>query len=143
MHYDNIKVGLGLVLLKDGKVLLSQRRVASNGFGEYGGPGGALSPGESLTKSVLRELAEECGSGIVVNNLRMICTINYRNGQSPTHWVGIGFCADYVSGEVVSVEPEKHTDWEWHPLDGLPDPLYWPMARYIEAYKTKQTLFEL
>ena len=143
MHYDNVKVGLGLVLVKDGTVLLAQRKREDNGRGEYGGPGGALDPGEGLEESILRELAEECGTDLVVKNLTTICTINYRNGQSSTHWVGIGFCAEYANGEIKLMEPNKHVAWEWHSLDDLPAPLYWPIARYIEAYKTGQNLFEL
>lgn len=143
MTYDNIKVGVGLVLLRDGQVLMSQRKVDHNGLGEYGGPGGALRPGESLTDSILRELAEECGPDVVVDKLRMVCAINYRNGQSPIHWVGIGFCAEYVSGDIKTMEPEKHVGWEWYTLNDLPSPLYWPMARYIEAYQTGGMLYEL
>jgi 8-oxo-dGTP diphosphatase len=143
MQYDNVKVGLGLVLLKDGMVLLAQRKRKDNGQGEYGGPGGALDPGEGLMESILRELSEECGPDVAVKNLKTICTINYRNGQSPTHWVGIGFCAEYAGGEIKLMEPNKHVTWEWHSLDDLPVPMYWPIARYIEAYKTGQNLFEL
>ena len=143
MHYDNIKVGLGLILLKDDKVLLAQRKRADNGRGEYGGPGGTLEPGEGLENSILRELAEECGPDVSVKNLRMICAINYRSGQTPTHWVGIGFCGDYAGGEIRLMEPDIHGAWGWHSLEDLPNPMYWPIARYIEAYKTGQNLFEL
>jgi 8-oxo-dGTP diphosphatase len=143
MMYDNIRVGLGLVLVKDGSVLLSQRKKDNNGIGEFGGPGGALEPGEAMGESILRELSEECGPNIAVNNLRAICTINYRNDQSPTHWVGVGFIADYVYGTIVNNEPDKHSDWAWYPLDKLPTPLYWPVARYIESYTTGKNFFEL
>jgi len=73
----------------------------------------------------------------------MVCAINYRNDQSLTHWVGIGFCAEYVGGEIKLMEPDKHAARQWHSLDDLPSPMYWPIARYIEAYKTGQNLFEL
>jgi ADP-ribose pyrophosphatase YjhB (NUDIX family) len=107
MKYDSIRVGLGLVLVRDGQVLLARRKLANNGLGEFGGPGGALKPGESFGESIRRELLEECGPHIEVNNLRMVCAINYRNGQSPTHWVGIGFAAEYVKGEIALKEPNK------------------------------------
>ena len=143
MKYDNIRVGLGLVLIQNGKVLLSQRKSNDNGFGEYGGPGGALQPGESLKASILRELIEECGADIKLDSLRTVCTISYRNDQSTTHWIGVGFCAEYVSGNISNSEPDKHTGWAWYDLASLPNPLYWPMAKYIEAYKTGVNLFEL
>jgi hypothetical protein len=57
--------------------------------------------------------------------------------------VGIGFAAEYVKGEVALKEPNKNEAWEWHDLYNLPDPLYWPMAKYIEAYKTGTMLFEI
>jgi len=143
MTYDNVKVGLGLVLIKDNQVLLSQRKTDDNGTGEFGGPGGALEPGEGMKAAILRELAEECGRGVAVENLRAICTINFRNGKSSAHWVGVGFAADYLDGAIENKEPDKHTDWEWYPLDKLPKPLYWPVARYLEAYVSGRNFFEL
>jgi 8-oxo-dGTP diphosphatase len=143
MTYDNIKVGLGLVLIKDNEVLLSQRKTERNGTGEFGGPGGALEPGEAMEASILRELSEECGPTVAISNLRQICTINYRNDKSPTHWVGIGFAADYIDGAIKNSEPDKHTAWGWYPINKLPAPLYWPIARYIEAYTSGKNFFEL
>lgn len=143
MKYDNIKVGLGLVLVNNNQVLLARRKLSGNGLGEFGGPGGALMPGESLDESIRRELLEECGPDIEIANLRMVCAINYRNGQGSTHWVGIGFAADYIKGEVQLMEPEKHEVWEWHDLNSMPEPMYWPLAKYIEAYQTGTTLFEM
>jgi ADP-ribose pyrophosphatase YjhB (NUDIX family) len=93
-------------------MLLSQRKTEVNGTGEFGGPGGALEPGESMREAILRELAEECGQHIVVDNLRTVCTINYRNDKSSTHWVGVGLAADYIDGIIENREPNKHTDWE-------------------------------
>jgi 8-oxo-dGTP pyrophosphatase MutT (NUDIX family) len=123
-------------------VLLSKRKVQGNGTGEFGGPGGALLPGETMTDAVLRELAEECGPGVMVKNLHMLWSINYRNSRNATHWVGIGFAADYVGGEIIRLEPDKHAPWNWHLLEHLPTPLYWPTARYIDASLSGQKFFE-
>jgi 8-oxo-dGTP diphosphatase len=142
-NYTDIKVGLGLVLIKDGRVLLSPRKLPNNGLGEYGGPGGSLEPGESFEECVRRELAEECGSDVRITNLRMLCAINYRGGQSQTHWVGVGFAADYVSGDIVLTEPDKHGSWEWYDSDNLPTPLYWPITKYLESYRTGERFFEI
>ena len=143
MKYKDIKVGLGLVLIRNEQVLLARRKLNANGLGEFGGPGGALLPGESFEESIRRELAEECGPDVEITNLRMVCAINYRNGKSSTHWVGIGFVADYARGEIKLMEPDKHDPWQWYDLKKLPEPMYWPAARYIEAYRTNTLLFEL
>lgn len=73
MKDENIaKVGVGVFVVKDGKVLLGKRKNA-HGTDEYGGPGGHLQYGETAEQTALREIAEECG--IKVKNLQMLCTL--------------------------------------------------------------------
>ncbi len=66
MH-DLPKVGVGVMILKEGKVLLGKRK-GSHGAGEYSFPGGHLEYMESFEDCARREIEEECG--IKVKNLR-------------------------------------------------------------------------
>ena len=64
---DEIKVGIGIMIFKNGKILLGKIK-GSHGEGEYAFPGGHLEYMESVKEGALRELEEECG--IKIKNLR-------------------------------------------------------------------------
>jgi ADP-ribose pyrophosphatase YjhB (NUDIX family) len=54
------KVGVGVMIFKDGKVLLTKRK-GSHGAGDYSFPGGHLEHMESFEECAIRETKEECG----------------------------------------------------------------------------------
>ena len=54
------KVGLGVMVVKDGKVLLGKRK-GSHGQGEYAWPGGHMEYMESFEECAKREVKEETG----------------------------------------------------------------------------------
>lgn len=68
MEPERPKVGIGLLLVKDGKILLGKRKGAHRA-GEYSGPGGHLELLESFEDCVLRELEEEAGANVKVKNI--------------------------------------------------------------------------
>ena len=133
------QVGLGLLVIKDDKMLLG-KRIGSHGAGEYGGPGGHLENGESFEDCILRELAEEAGTGFKVKNLGFLCLTNLTK-YAPKHYVDIGMVAEWESGEPVVMEPHKLESWDWYETDALPDPLFGIVPNYIEAHKTGRVYF--
>jgi 8-oxo-dGTP diphosphatase len=134
------KVGIGLLLVKDGKVLMGQRK-GSHGAGEYGGTGGHLELGESFEACALRELAEEAGPHIKVKNVQFLCLTNITR-YAPKHYVDIGMVAEWVSGEPKTMEPDKLVGWDWYDMDNLPQPLFATELGYVQAYRTGQRYFE-
>jgi 8-oxo-dGTP diphosphatase len=137
---NSTRVGVGLLLTKKNKILLGQRKGA-HGEGEYGAVGGHLEYLEPLEEAILRELAEECGTNIKIQDLRLLCVINLRHYR-PKHYVDIGFAAELVSGEPKIMEPHKVKDWQWYDIDNLPSPLFVTEPLYIEAMKTGKIYFE-
>jgi 8-oxo-dGTP diphosphatase len=134
------KVGVGLMIVKDNKILLASRK-SSHGAGEFAGPGGHLEIGETIEACALRELAEEAGSGIKVKNIRFLCFINLKR-YLPKHYAHIHMVADWDSGEPKVMEPDKQDSWGWYAIDNLPQPLFAAMPEVIEAYKTGKSFFE-
>ncbi len=132
------KVGIGIMLFKDGKVLLGKRK-SSHGAGEYAWPGGHLEYMESIVDCARREIKEE--TGMEVQNVRFLRLLNLKD-YKPKHYIDIGLIADWKSGEPQVMEPEKCEGWDWYDLDNLPSPLFVPLASYFEAYKTGKNFFD-
>ena len=136
------KVGVGLIIIKNGAHVLLGKRVGAHGEGEYAGVGGHMENGESINDTAVRELKEEIGDEIKIKNLRLLCTSNIRK-YSPKHYVDFGMAADWVSGEAKIMEPDKIEGWGWYPINDLPEPVFEFVRIYIESLRTGQQFFEV
>jgi 8-oxo-dGTP diphosphatase len=132
------QVGIGVLVLKDGKVLIGKRK-GSLGEGQYASPGGHLEHMESFADCAAREVKEE--TGMEITNVRFLRVLNLK-GYAPKHYVDIGLVADWKSGEPQVCEPEKVESWDWYDLDTLPSPLFGTMATNIEAFRTGKNFFD-
>lgn len=121
-------VGVGVMIVRDGKVLL-QQRAGSHGAGSYAWCGGGLEFGESFEDAARRETLQE--TGMQVTSLRFLCLSNIR--EYGRHYVDIEFLAE-ATGEPKHLEPDAGGEWIWYPLDALPGPLFAPVARAVESY---------
>lgn len=139
MDGERPKVGVGVMIFKDGKVLLA-KRLSSHGAGSYQFPGGHLEHLESVEDCARRETREE--AGIEIQNIRFLQLSNIAK-YPPKHFINIGVTADWKSGEPKSLEPEKTQSWEWYSLDALPSPLFDAIPHYIEAYHEGTSFFDL
>ncbi len=132
-NYENIypKIGTGVMVWKDGKILLGKRK-GSHGAGSWSFPGGKLEYGETLLQNLHREVIEE--TGIEIENIRFNALADELE-HMPKHFVNLTFVADWKSGEARVCEPDKCEKWNWFTLDNLPSPLFPKTAAGIEAYK--------
>jgi len=135
------RVGFGVMILKEGKVLLGHRhqdpeKASSllHGEGTWTMPGGKLNFQEKLKEGAIREVFEE--TGIKVRNLKIISLSN--DIVSDAHFVTIGFLAEEFEGEVKVMEPDEITEWKWFNLNDLPSPLYFPSEKIIKNYLAKE-----
>jgi 8-oxo-dGTP diphosphatase len=138
MEKERPKVGVGVMILKDGKVLIGKRK-AELGNGEWAWPGGHLEHLESIEACARREAREE--TGVEIQNVRFLRLVNMTQ-YAPKHYVDIGLIADWKSGEPQVMEPDKVETWEWRALDDLPEPLFAAEPYYLEALKTGQNFFD-
>lgn len=139
MNEERPKVGVGVMILKDGKVLLGKRK-NSTAEGEYAFPGGHLEHMESVEECVRREVLEE--TGIEIENIRFLRLMNLIK-YAPKHYIDIGMTADWKSGEPQVLEPEKVEGWEWYSLDNLPEPLFDGIPTFFEAMKTGKSFWDV
>lgn len=126
------RIGVGVMILKEGKVLLSKRKVKL-GEGSWAFPGGHLEYMESFEECSRREIAEECG--VEVANFRFLYLANLKLFV-PKHYIHVTLVADWISGEPQIREPDKSGEWGWYALDALPTPLFPTCTMAIESYQT-------
>lgn len=133
------KVGVGVMILKEGKVLLGKRK-GSHGEGEFAFPGGHLEYMESFIDCARREVTEECGLGI--DNIRFLFLANVVK-YSPKHYIHIGLIADWENGEPKVLEPEKTEGWQWYKIGALPKPMFEMCKLSIDSYKSGTIYFDV
>lgn len=134
----SVKVGIGVMIMKDGKVLLGKRK-GSHGAGEYAWPGGHMEYMESFEGCAKRETLEE--TGMEIENVRFLRLSNLKT-YAPKHYVDIGLIADWKQGEPKVMEPDKMEEWGWYDIDTLPSPLFATLPSYFEALKTGKNFWD-
>ena len=134
-----VGVGFGIMILKDGKILLGKRHTdpkkagsALHGEGTWTMPGGKLDFGEKLHDGAYREIIEETGLRINRAQLKLISVAD--NIVTDAHFLTIGFLCRNFRGQPQVKEPDEITQWRWFSLSTLPRPLYFPSAKIIKHY---------
>jgi 8-oxo-dGTP diphosphatase len=109
---DAPRVGVGAVVLRDGRVLLVRRGVAP-AHGLWAIPGGGLELGESLQEGAEREIFEETGITIRAGEPVFTCDVCHRDdeGRVRFHYVIVDLAAEYVSGEVKGGDDALEARW--------------------------------
>jgi len=123
------RVGVGVIIVKDGKVLLGQRRGA-HGAGDWSPPGGHLEFMETISDCARRETAEE--TGMTITNIRPPVFTEEFYREENKHYINLMVTAEWESGEPQVLEPEKCLGWEWFTWDALPTPLFLPLQNHID-----------
>jgi mutator protein MutT len=93
-------VGVGAVLIHEGRVLLIQRAKEPL-RGRWIIPGGTVEVGETLEEALVREVAEETGLTVAPGHLLGVFDrIERRNGAVDFHYVIVDYLCRYVSGDL-------------------------------------------
>lgn len=111
-------IGVGAVITREGNILLIKRG-NEPGAGQWSLPGGIVELGESLEDAVRREVYEECGIKVEIENLVGIVerVIRDDEGKIKYHYIIIDYTARYLKG---ALRPGSDvTDVRWFPLDKL------------------------
>jgi 8-oxo-dGTP diphosphatase len=118
------RIGVGVILARDGEVLLGLRR-GSHGAGTWSFPGGHLDHGESAEACASRELYEETGLEATDAHVVAETIDDFPEGlRYRTLFVRV----DWAGGEPAMREPDACERWKWFPWDSLPTPLFLSVA---------------
>lgn len=132
------QVGTGVIIIKNGKILLAKRK-GSHGAGMWGGAGGHVEFGETPIDAARREVLEEWG--ISVKNITFLCCSNFLIDEK--HYIDIGFTADIAKG-IPKIQPDevhRIEEIKWFDIANMPKPLFPIINNYLKALKTKQRYF--
>lgn len=135
------RAGVGVLLLRNGKVLLGKRnpdpeKAGSelHGEGTWTLPGGSMEFGESFQEAVYREVLEETGIKVNKDKIRLVSVTN--DIGKDAHFVTLGFLCEEFDGEP-EVREEDIIEWRWFSLNDLPLPLFPPSEKLIKNYLEK------
>ncbi len=130
MDIKRPKVGVGVIVIKEGKILLGKRKNA-HGEGSWSFPGGHLEFNESWEVCAERETIEE--TGLSIKNIRFGSVTNDIFETEVKHYITIFMLADYNSGEERVMEPDKCEEWRWFEWHQLPQPLFIPIQNLLRT----------
>jgi len=122
------QVGVGVLVIKKGKILLAKRKGA-HGSGSYSPPGGNLELMETVEACAKRELIEETG----MIPLSMQLGPWTQNIMDEKHYISLFAIITEFEGEPQLLEPQKNEGWGWYLWDELPKPLFPSLASLIES----------
>lgn len=132
-----IGVGIGMLIMKEGKILLGKRHddpvkadSIFHGEGTWTMVGGSLDYGETFEDGARREALEE--TGIKLKDIKIICINQQKNERA--HFITVGLFCDDFEGEPKVMEPDEITEWRWFAIDQLPKKVYFPSAKLLRNY---------
>ena len=136
---NNIKVGIGVMILNENKILLGHRvknKKDTGGIYEvdcWTLPGGKQEYNETFLDGAKREVKEE--TNLDIEDLELFGAAD--DIQPDRHYITMHIIAKKYNGEPQVMEPTKEDEWKWFDLDNLPKNLYSPSKKFIELYKNK------
>lgn len=129
---DTVRVGVGVIVLKDNKILLGKRNDENPlGGGSWTCPGGKIEFGETIINAIKRETEEE--TGIKLNEIKLASVSG--NTAYGNHYVTLGFVCSDFKGQPKVMEPNKIKEWKWFSISDLPKPLFIPTEKLINNFK--------
>jgi mutator protein MutT len=107
-------VGVGAVIVQDGRVLLVQRGTEP-ARGRWSIPGGLIDIGESLTDAVIREVREETGLQVEPIELVELLDRIHRDGDRVRyHYVIADYLCRVVGGNLQAASDAEAVRWVEH-----------------------------
>lgn len=124
-----VSVGVGVIVQKNGKILLIKRQ-GSHGAETWAPPGGHINFGETVENCAKREVKEEMD--IEIKNLKVIGFTNDLFKKDKKHYITILVFSDWKSGKE-KTDGREMSEFGWFSWNDLPKPLFIPLKNFVEG----------
>jgi 8-oxo-dGTP diphosphatase len=124
------RVGVGVLVWHDHKVLLGRRRGA-HGAQSWSFPGGHLEFGESWQACAAREVREE--TGLELETVEFAAVTNDVFAEEGKHYITLFMQGQARSNAAELREPDKCEGWAWFAWSDLPSPLFLPICNLLAS----------
>lgn len=124
------------VLVEDGRVLLSRRKAGSHLEGMWEFPGGKVDAGESPTEALVRELREELGIEVIVDDILDVAFHRYEEAKKAVLLLFYRVRRTAASGPPQALDV---AEFRWCTEEFL-DPARFPPADVAVLQKTRALL---
>lgn len=129
-----------ILLVRDGRILLTERAGDIYLAGHWAVPGGKVDDGETVTQAAAREVAEEVGLTLDPAALQFVGVTHHRPPHGDSR-VGFAFLAEIdADTEPANLEPDKCSQLAWHDPSRLPEPTM-PYTREIVRLHLDKEVF--
>lgn len=118
--------------IREGKILLLRRYQTGYEDGNYGLPAGHADGEETMRNALIREVSEEVGARIDINDLKLVLTMHRWCGDHER--IDLFFAVEHWDGEIGNMEPNKCDDLQWFPIDQLPQNTILYIRAAIECF---------
>ena len=112
LYPDKPIVGIGAIIVCDGKMLLEKRK-NDPGKGRWSVPGGVVELGENVTQTVIREVKEETGLDVAEpEHIDVVDQITRdENGRIKYHFVIIDYLVNLKGGTLNAASDADALQW--------------------------------
>jgi len=121
-----------LMLIRNGKILLSRRFQTGYEDGKYSLPAGHIEEGETITRGTCREIREEIGIDLKPSDLRLVHVMHRKHFDIRMDFF---FVTDKKGLRPVNLESHKSDDLAWFPIIKLPGNTVPYIRAAIESYR--------
>ena len=127
----SVNITVGLLLIKENKVLLMRRCNTGYMDGKYAFVAGHVEEGENLKQAIVREALEEVGIKIKEEDLQYVCMV--RRGDN-NNYINFFLTTDKYEGEPTIIEKDKCDDLIWCDINNIPENTIIAEKRAINNY---------
>lgn len=112
LYPDQPIVGIGVVIVKDGQIVLIKRR-NEPGRGKWSIPGGIVDLGERIQQTVIREAKEETCLDVADPHLiDIVDNVEFDpDGKVKYHYVIVDFLVKVVGGDIAAASDAEEIRW--------------------------------
>jgi 8-oxo-dGTP diphosphatase len=112
LYPDQPVVGIGIVIVNDGKIVLIKRG-NEPGKGKWSIPGGLVELGEHIDQAVIREAKEE--TCLTVTSPRLVDVVDNvdidADGKVKYHYVIVDYLVQVVGGDIAAASDAEELRW--------------------------------